>query len=171
MNRFRGKTLSPRNENLNLLVRIKFFNLFLNNCVVLKIKTEKFTGPNKIYWSWARGPVLIVRTACYFHWTWNGTILSALKSNNSHKRYNFRIMATMFLSNQDEMRKSYKGPSIDTSCRISLYLAKRFHQWRTWKSTNQKKNGLHVYWPIHCTDSCLNSFKNNNICVQFFHLL
>ena len=93
----------------------------------------------KIYWSWARGPVLIVRTACYFHWTWNGTILSALKSNNSHKRYNFRIMATMFLSNQDEMRKSYKGPSIDTSCRISLYLAKRFHQWRTWKSTNQKK--------------------------------
>jgi len=32
---------SPRNENLNLLVRIKFFNLFL-------IKTEKITGPYKV---------------------------------------------------------------------------------------------------------------------------
>jgi hypothetical protein len=33
---------NPRNENLNLLVRIKFLNLF--------------------YWSWAGGPVLIVKT-------------------------------------------------------------------------------------------------------------
>jgi hypothetical protein len=27
------------------------------------IKTEKITGPIKFYWSWVRGPVLIVRTA------------------------------------------------------------------------------------------------------------
>jgi len=33
-------------------------------------------------------------------------------------------MATMFLSNLDEMRKSHRGPSIDASCKILLYLAK-----------------------------------------------
>ena len=37
---------NPQNENLNLLVEIKFLNLFF---LVLK-KTEKFT---KFYWSWA----------------------------------------------------------------------------------------------------------------------
>jgi hypothetical protein len=36
---------------------------------------------------------------------------------------------TMFLSNQDEMRKSYRERSINDSCKISLYLAKWF-QWR-----------------------------------------
>jgi hypothetical protein len=34
-----------------------------------------------------------------------------------------------FLSNRDEMRKSYRGPSIDASCNISLYLAKDFLKW------------------------------------------
>ena len=34
-----------RNENLNLLIWIKFLNLFYIN---IKIKTEKFTGPNKV---------------------------------------------------------------------------------------------------------------------------
>jgi hypothetical protein len=34
-------------------------------------------------------------------------------------------MVTIFLgSNLDEMRKSYRGPSIDASCKILLYLAK-----------------------------------------------
>jgi hypothetical protein len=49
---------SPRNGNLNLLVRIKFLKKKWK-------KIEKFTGPKKYYGSWARGPVLIVRTATY----------------------------------------------------------------------------------------------------------
>jgi hypothetical protein len=36
---------SPRNENLNLLVGIKFLNLFL---YISKIKTEIFSGLNKV---------------------------------------------------------------------------------------------------------------------------
>jgi hypothetical protein len=48
---------SPRIENFNLLVRINFLNLFLYSSLK---KYEKFTGPNKVYWSWAGGPVLIV---------------------------------------------------------------------------------------------------------------
>ena len=32
-------------------------------------------------------------------------------------------MATMLLSYQDEMRKSYRGPSTDSSYKILLYLA------------------------------------------------
>ena len=36
---------SPRNENLNLLVRIRFYNLFY---ISKFIKTEKFTGLNKV---------------------------------------------------------------------------------------------------------------------------
>ena len=36
---------SPRNENLNLLVGIKFLNLFLYTS---KIKTEIFSGLNKV---------------------------------------------------------------------------------------------------------------------------
>ena len=37
---------SPRNENLNLLLRIKFLNLFY--IIHIYIKIEKFTGPNKV---------------------------------------------------------------------------------------------------------------------------
>jgi hypothetical protein len=37
-------------------------------------------------------------------------------------------MATMFLSNRDEMKKSYRKPYIDASCKNFLYLAKWF--WR-----------------------------------------
>jgi len=36
---------SPRNENFDLLVRIKFWNLFF---IYFWIKTEKFTCPNKV---------------------------------------------------------------------------------------------------------------------------
>ena len=39
-------------------------------------------------------------------------------------------MATMFLSNRYEMRKSYRGPSIDDFCTISLYLAPPFERRR-----------------------------------------
>ena len=44
----------PRNENFNLLVRIKFLNLFLYTVVLNKNEI--------IYWSQAGGPVLSVRT-------------------------------------------------------------------------------------------------------------
>jgi hypothetical protein len=39
-------------------------------------------------------------------------------------------MATMFLSNPGEMRKSYRGPSIDASCKLLLYLVKWFQRKR-----------------------------------------
>ena len=34
------------------------------------------------------------------------------------------------MSNWDEMRKSYNGPSLDASCKILLYLAKLFQRRR-----------------------------------------
>jgi hypothetical protein len=37
------------NEKLNLLVRIKFFNLLYIYIYISKIKTEKFTGQNKVF--------------------------------------------------------------------------------------------------------------------------
>jgi len=37
-------------------------------------------------------------------------------------------MVTMFLSHRDAMRKSYRGPSTDASCKILLYLAKWFQR-------------------------------------------
>jgi hypothetical protein len=40
------------------------------------------------------------------------------------------LMVTMFLSNRVKMRKSYRGPSIDASCKILLYLAKQFQRGR-----------------------------------------
>ena len=39
---------SPRNENLNLLVQIKFLNSFFIYSSNFFIKTEKITGPNKV---------------------------------------------------------------------------------------------------------------------------
>jgi hypothetical protein len=50
-------------ENLNLLVRIKFLNLFL--CSSLKKKLKNLLVRIKFYWFWARGLVLIVRTVLY----------------------------------------------------------------------------------------------------------
>ena len=48
------------NENLNWLVRIKFLNLFLYSS---KHKNWKFlVVRTKFYWSWAGGPVFIVKT-------------------------------------------------------------------------------------------------------------
>jgi hypothetical protein len=45
-------------------------------------------------------------------------------------------MATMFLSNWDEMRQSYGGPSIDASCKILHYLVKWFQR-RTFLEIDQ----------------------------------
>jgi ribosomal protein S10 len=39
-------------------------------------------------------------------------------------------MATMFLFNKEEMRKSYRETSIEDSCKILLYLAKWFQRRR-----------------------------------------
>ena len=39
------RVISPRNENFNVLVQIKFLNIFL---YISKKKTNKFTGPNKV---------------------------------------------------------------------------------------------------------------------------
>jgi hypothetical protein len=56
-------------------------------------------------------------------------------------------MATIFLSNRDEMRKCYRGPAIDASCKILLYLAGRF-QSRRFLEIDQSEtrivNGSHV---------------------------
>jgi hypothetical protein len=49
---------SPRNENLNLLVQIKFFNIVLNK------KLKYLLVRTKFYWSWAGRLVLIMNTAC-----------------------------------------------------------------------------------------------------------
>ena len=38
------------------------------------------------------------------------------------------LMVIMFLSNRVEMRKSYRRPSIDASCKILLYLAMWFQR-------------------------------------------
>ena len=52
---------SPRNENLNLLLWIKFFILFLYS----SFKKNWKNGPKtKFYWFCAGGLVLIVRTEC-----------------------------------------------------------------------------------------------------------
>jgi len=56
---------SPRNENLNLLLQIKFLNLFY--IIHIYIKIEKFTGPNKVLLvlGWRTGGH---REDCVSHW-------------------------------------------------------------------------------------------------------
>jgi len=51
---------SRRNKHLNLLVRIKFLDLFL---YCSKYILKNLLVRTKFYWSWAREPVFIVRTA------------------------------------------------------------------------------------------------------------
>jgi hypothetical protein len=50
---------SPRNENLNLLIRIKFLIFFY---IVLNKNRKNLLVRTKPYWSWDVGPVLIMRT-------------------------------------------------------------------------------------------------------------
>ena len=52
-------------------------------------------------------------------------------------------MVTMFLSNRYEMRKSYRGPTIDSSYQVSVHLAKRIRGEDFYNSTNQKQE-LHM---------------------------
>ena len=44
--------------------------------------------------------------------------------SKSEGRFKNHLWRSIFLSNLDEMRKSRRGPSIDASCKILLYLAK-----------------------------------------------
>jgi hypothetical protein len=54
------RVISPRNENFNVLVQIKFLNIFL---YISKKKTEtNLLVQTKFYWSWTGVLVLIVRT-------------------------------------------------------------------------------------------------------------
>ena len=43
------------------------------------------------------------------------------------------------LTDQDEMNKLYRGPSIDASYQVLVHLAKRFQRRRFKKSANQKQ--------------------------------
>ena len=49
--------ISPPNENLNLLVRINFWNLFSYNSIK---KLKNLLVKTKFYWSWAGGPAPVV---------------------------------------------------------------------------------------------------------------
>ena len=55
----------------------------------------------------------------------------------------------MFLSGTDKMIKIYKGPCIDTSCKILFYLAKHFVEEKIlYASSNQKKvHDGHIFSP------------------------
>ena len=51
--------ISPRNSNLDFLVRIKFYNFF---SYISKQKLKNLLARTKFYWSLAGGPVFIMRT-------------------------------------------------------------------------------------------------------------
>ena len=55
------------------------------------------------------------------------------------------VMATMFLSNPGEMRKSYRGPSIDASCKLFLYLVKWFQRKRFLEIDQPKTRIAYVF--------------------------
>jgi hypothetical protein len=46
------------------------------------------------------------------------------------------------LTDRDKMSNHYRGPSIDASYQVSVYLAKRFQRRRFFKSANQKQEML-----------------------------
>ena len=60
-------------------------------------------------------------------------------------------MAIMFLYSQDEMRKCYRGYSIDASCKIYLYLAKRFQRRRYLEIDKPEHNNC-LWRPCLLTD-------------------
>ena len=51
---------SPQNENLNLLVQIKFYSIFY--IYISKQKLKYLQVLTKFYWSWVGEPVFISRT-------------------------------------------------------------------------------------------------------------
>ena len=57
-------------------------------------------------------------------------------------------MLTMFLSKQDEMRQSYRGPSIDASYRVLVHLAMRFQR-RRFKCEKLTDDGRQVMSKAH----------------------
>jgi hypothetical protein len=54
----------------------------------------------------------------------------------------------MFLSKQDEMRQSYRGPSIDDSYQVLLHLAMRFQRKR-FKCEKLTDDGCQVMLKTH----------------------
>jgi hypothetical protein len=50
-----------------------------------------------------------------------------------------RLWWSCLLTDQDEMSKIYRGPSIDASYQVSVHLAKRLQRRRFLKSANQKQ--------------------------------
>jgi hypothetical protein len=71
ISRFWLSCFSPRNENLQLLVGIRFLSLFLYTSSS-KLKLKNLLVWSKLYWSWVGGPVLIVRTifnALWFYYS------------------------------------------------------------------------------------------------------
>jgi hypothetical protein len=52
--------VSPQNKNLNVLIRIKYLNLFL---YISELKPKNLVVRTKFYWSCSSGPALLVRTA------------------------------------------------------------------------------------------------------------
>jgi hypothetical protein len=57
-------------------------------------------------------------------------------------------MPTMFLSKQDEMRQSYRGPSIDASYQVLLHLAMQFQR-RRFKCEKLTNDGCQVMLKAH----------------------
>jgi len=49
-----------------------------------------------------------------------------LFSTSADQKQDLPMVTMFFSSNRDEMGKCYRGPSIDASCQILLYLAKWF---------------------------------------------
>ena len=69
-------------------------------------------------------------------------------SSSFQRFFKFQPIRNKNCLNRDEMRKSYRGPSIDAYCKISLYLAKRFERTR-FLEINQPETrivyGYHVF--------------------------
>ena len=85
---------SPRNENLNLLVRSKLFNLYFIY-VVLNIKLKNWLVRTKFYWLWTGGPMPLVRTEQSFtgfgledrcpSWGQNKVLLALDRRTGAHR--------------------------------------------------------------------------------------
>ena len=71
-----GILYSPQNENLNLMARIKFLNLLLYSS---KKKLKNLMVLTKLYWSWAEGTVVSVRTVVVPNISSNSVILCKIK--------------------------------------------------------------------------------------------
>jgi len=66
----------------------------------------------------------------------------------------------MCMSNRDELMKSYRGPSIDASSKMLLYLAKWFQRKRFLEIEKPKTRIDYIWWPCLLTDQ--NKISNLN---------